>query len=821
MRFLKSTAVFLGTVLASIGIFSSHTPAAFASALFTETFSAVAPTSTLGTIRQVRVDPADDTVYVLGSGTSALGSFSADGSSFNSISYNVSLPSHSGSDLNVSDGRAFIVTNGVSNTINRYDISGSVASFVASSSLTTGVSAVTLGGSTIYASKGSTLYSFGADLSSLATNTTASSSINRLAYGGGRLFYLSTTGRLTDIVPGVSETTIMTGGPTSATAKGLVASNDGQALYYATTTGFRKLSADGATLWIQSVSSLAGIDMNTSTGRITAINSSGVVTTYSPINPVSSFSGSASGTSALLSWETGISDADFSGVTIRRSASSYPSTATDGIAVTSSHVGTTFTDADLDEGTYYYSIFNETVDGYYGAAATSTVTIDLPPMAPIVSAEVTDSNTISLSWSVPLDTANFVLRRDTTSFPITHTDGLAVTTTLSTVTSMVDGSMPDSIYYYSLFAVDAGGNYSTAGTASVLVDTTPPTSPTLSVTASGSTVSLSWDTPLTTDSFSLRRSITGFPTSTSDGTSVTSTSDTNFTDTSLEDGIHYYSLFAFDSHGNRSNAGTASVSIDTTTPNTPSDFSALTSGSSVYLTWSNPVDADFASSTIRRSTTSFPSSITDGLPVTSTTATSYTDISLSDGTYYYSIFSADTTGNISERSTSTAIISTYTPPASPIPSSGGGGTSFIASVWANIASPSFSAPKGAPPVPYPAILNNEQDLQIRSSASTQDSSPVLSKKNPSIPVFVRFLRQGDRGADVKALQLFLNVHGFIIAKNGSGSPGYETTVFGPATTKAMKKFQETYKDMVLKPYRLEKGTGILGIKTLALINQMR
>jgi hypothetical protein len=89
------------------------------------------------------------------------------------------------------------------------------------------------------------------------------------------------------------------------------------------------------------------------------------------------------------------------------------------------------------------------------------------------------------------------------------------------------------------------------------------------------------------------------------------------------------------------------------------------------------------------------------------------------------------------------------------------------------------------------------------------------------PIFTRVLRQGDRGADVKALQLFLNTHGFIVAKKGEGSRGHETTFFGPATVKALKKFQEAQKDAILKPYNLEKGSGVFGAKTMAYINAIR
>jgi len=44
--------------------------------------------------------------------------------------------------------------------------------------------------------------------------------------------------------------------------------------------------------------------------------------------------------------------------------------------------------------------------------------------------------------------------------------------------------------------------------------------------------------------------------------------------------------------------------------------------------------------------------------------------------------------------------------------------------------------------------------------------------------FTRNLSLHSTGADVKALQQFLNANGFVIAKTGAGSPGKETSLFG-------------------------------------------
>jgi len=104
----------------------------------------------------------------------------------------------------------------------------------------------------------------------------------------------------------------------------------------------------------------------------------------------------------------------------------------------------------------------------------------------------------------------------------------------------------------------------------------------------------------------------------------------------------------------------------------------------------------------------------------------------------------------------------------------------------------------------------------------RELAPTAIRKAPVQPVqektdkqaafqFTRELRSGFLGEDVRRLQIFLNSKGFLISKQGPGSPGQETTRFGAFTRDALIKFQQA--NQIL-------ATGILGPVTRNLINSL-
>jgi len=87
--------------------------------------------------------------------------------------------------------------------------------------------------------------------------------------------------------------------------------------------------------------------------------------------------------------------------------------------------------------------------------------------------------------------------------------------------------------------------------------------------------------------------------------------------------------------------------------------------------------------------------------------------------------------------------------------------------------------------------------------------------------FTKDLKEGDRGVDVLNLQKTLNRDlDTRVAETGVGSPGKETSFFGPATEEAVKKFQKKYASEILDPQNLEEPSGIVDNLTRQKLNNI-
>lgn len=99
------------------------------------------------------------------------------------------------------------------------------------------------------------------------------------------------------------------------------------------------------------------------------------------------------------------------------------------------------------------------------------------------------------------------------------------------------------------------------------------------------------------------------------------------------------------------------------------------------------------------------------------------------------------------------------------------------------------------------------------NAYTGETNLTLPSQNTQATAagsFPRDLTLGSSGGDVKALQMYLNTHGYVIAEEGPGAPGNETEKFGYATRAALIAFQ--------KANNIIPATGYFGPVTRSVIS---
>jgi hypothetical protein len=102
--------------------------------------------------------------------------------------------------------------------------------------------------------------------------------------------------------------------------------------------------------------------------------------------------------------------------------------------------------------------------------------------------------------------------------------------------------------------------------------------------------------------------------------------------------------------------------------------------------------------------------------------------------------------------------------------------------------------------------------QVAQGTITPPTTSAVSAGGVSV-VFTKPLVVGTINSDVKRLQQLLNSDSATkVAASGAGSPGKETNYFGPATTKAVQKFQCKY-NIVCSGTPKTTGYGNLGPKT--------
>ena len=145
-----------------------------------------------------------------------------------------------------------------------------------------------------------------------------------------------------------------------------------------------------------------------------------------------------------------------------------------------------------------------------------------------------------------------------------------------------------------------------------------------------------------------------------------------------------------------------------------------------------------------------------------------------------------------------AVAGSGTGNGAPAGGGGGGGGSVTAAPVITVAPPTSAA----------VIAQLQAQVQ---SLVAQLNALLAARGLPGVGVgsFARDLEVGSTGDDVKALQVYLNTHGYAIASSGPGSSGNETTKFGGLTRAALVKLQ--------KAAGITPTAGYFGAKTRAYI----
>ena len=109
-----------------------------------------------------------------------------------------------------------------------------------------------------------------------------------------------------------------------------------------------------------------------------------------------------------------------------------------------------------------------------------------------------------------------------------------------------------------------------------------------------------------------------------------------------------------------------------------------------------------------------------------------------------------------------------------------------------------------------ASFNADASVIAQVTASLKGTT-TGSVTSVAVHVFKDNLTVGSTlGSEVKALQQFLNAHGYTVATTGAGSKNNETTKFGAATKAAVIKYQ--------KAKGITPASGYFGPKTRASVN---
>ncbi|PIR70448.1 MAG: hypothetical protein COU46_01395 [Candidatus Niyogibacteria bacterium CG10_big_fil_rev_8_21_14_0_10_42_19] len=254
-------------------------------------------------------------------------------------------------------------------------------------------------------------------------------------------------------------------------------------------------------------------------------------------------------------------------------------------------------------------------------------------------------------------------------------------------------------------------------------------------------------------------------------------------------------------------------------PSTPTGLGATRNGDAgMSLSWTSVSEA--TSYLLYRDTSgsgSFPY-------LTTVTSANNSDTGLSgDTVYYYKVTSSNANGESTASSAASA--TTCASVANGVVTTSSCTLTCNSGYHESSGSCSFSGGGGMISGGSAPIISS-QITPTTPIVTTQETVPAVTIAKPSpvavfvSPVFIKVLKVGATGVDVRRLQQLLNSDPDTqIAESGVGSSGNETEYFGSLTREALKKFQKKY-NIISTGDENTTGYGLLGPKTRAKLAEV-
>ncbi len=355
-----------------------------------------------------------------------------------------------------------------------------------------------------------------------------------------------------------------------------------------------------------------------------------------------------------LSWVAATDNVGVTGYEVHRSSTPFtPGTAT----LVATTTALSYADAARPAGTWYYAVLAVDAADNHSSASTvqATVLDSTPPSTPVISA-IASGHDVAVGWPASTDDVGVlsyeIYRGSTASAP----DASSLVATVS-VPGYVDAARPVGTWVYTVVALDAAGNRSAAAASAsaTVLDTTPPTAPSVTAVANQDAVTVSW-TGSTDDvavaAYEVYRAASAIaPVSWS---LIATTTSSSTVDPGRPVGTGYYAVVALDAAGNRSiqSAVASAQVLDVAPPSVPV-VTAVASGSTVTLTW--PAVSDNVG-VVGYDVSRLAGTVMASLGTVA--GTTYVNLPVGDGSWLYLVRARDAAGNVSAAGSVTVVVST-------------------------------------------------------------------------------------------------------------------------------------------------------------------